>query len=143
MKYGDIVKLNGKLGKLVTNKKDGVEHFYFHPIGYGNYYIDDLIEVTEETIVNANTEEKIKYIEDEFNWGNIIQTIHIPVSNIQIIEYMDRHSKNKVSYHVYIDFRDTNTSYETMDSALVGAIGYKYEGGNGKAAGYFMKMINE
>lgn len=144
MKYGDIVTLNGKLGKLVTHKNDGVEHFYFHPVGYGSYHIYELTEVTEEMIVYASTEEKIKYIEGEFVWGNIIQTVYIPVSNIQIIEFIEKHSKNKeIRYHVYIDFCDTNTSYETMDSALVGAIGYKHEGGNGRASMYFMKMISK
>ena len=41
-------------------------------------------------------------------------------------------------YHGYINYSDTNHSYLSLDSAL---IGYKHEGGNGKAAMYFEKMI--
>ena len=47
----------------------------------------------------------------------------------------------KTYYHGYIKFSDTNHSYLYLDSALIGCIGYKYEGGNGKAAMYFEKMI--
>ena len=47
----------------------------------------------------------------------------------------------KIHYHGYINYKDTNTSYYSLDSALVGCIGRKYEGGNGKAAMYFCKMI--
>ena len=35
-----------------------------------------------------------------------------------------------------------NTSYSSLDSALVGCIGIKHEGINGKAAKYFCKMID-
>ena len=47
----------------------------------------------------------------------------------------------KIHYHGYINYKDTNTSYSSLDSALVGCIGRKYEGGNGKAAMYFCKML--
>lgn len=46
---------------------------------------------------------------------------------------------DKSHWHGYIDYKDTNISYTSLDSALVGCIGHKYEGANGRAAMYFYK----
>lgn len=40
-----------------------------------------------------------------------------------------------------INYSDMNHLYLSLDSALIGCIGYKHEGENGKAAMYFEKMI--
>lgn len=77
-------------------------------------------------------------IEKEFTWGNVIK-IHY-IGEYQIVEYIDKRDK-KTFYHGYINYSDINRSYSSLDSALIGCIGYKREGGNGKAAMYFDKMI--
>lgn len=48
---------------------------------------------------------------------------------------MEATKDNKTHWHGYINYKDTNTSYSSLDSALVGCIGRKREGGNGKAEG--------
>ena len=80
----------------------------------------------------------MELIEKEFIWGNVIK-IHC-IGEYQIVEYIDKRDK-KIYYHGYINYSDTNCSYLSLDSALIGCIGYKHEGGNGKAAMYFEKMI--
>lgn len=62
------------------------------------------------------------------------------IGEYQIVEYIDKKNSKK-HYHGYINYNDTNCSYSSLDSALIGCIGYKYEGGNGKTAMYFGKMI--
>jgi hypothetical protein len=114
MKYGDIIKLNGILGKVVTGDKK----FYFHPINYGNYYCSDLEEITDDTIEQTTNEEKIKFIEDTYVWGSVVKT-HC-IGEYQIIEYLDRN--NEVSYNPYINFEDNGCSYSSLDAALIGVI---------------------
>jgi hypothetical protein len=53
-------------------------------------------------------------------------------------KYLDRH--NATQFHPYIDGRDASTSYSSLESALVGAVGYLREGPNGRAASYFDRM---
>jgi len=45
------------------------------------------------------------------------------------------------NFHPYINGQDTNTSYNSIEEAIVGAIAYKYDGGNTRAHEYFMKSI--
>ena len=45
------------------------------------------------------------------------------------------------NFHPYINGQDTNTSYDTIEKAIVGAIACKYDGGNTRADVYFMKSI--
>ena len=44
-------------------------------------------------------------------------------------------------FHPFINGTDTNTSYETLEKAIIGAIAYKYDGGNTRADEYFFKSI--
>ena len=94
--------------------------------------------ITDNDIREATHDEKLELIEKEFTWGNVFQ-IHC-IGEYQIVEYIDK-KNNKTYYHVYINYLDTNNSYSSLDSALIGCIGCKYEGRNGKAAMYFEKMI--
>jgi hypothetical protein len=85
-----------------------------------------------------------------FPWGPIVR-IH-KVGPYEIVEFLvDRsnHSPHQpealidhgtTAFHPYIDGRDTSRSYWTLDSALVGAVGYRREGPNGRAATYFDLM---
>ena len=116
MKYGDIVKYKGNLGKLVTDDKN---NFLFHPVKHGRYSYSELDIVTENDIEMASFDECISYIEQEFVWGRIIKT-HC-VSEYQIIEYSPERAGG-ISYHTYINFKDTNTSNDSLDGALITAI---------------------
>ena len=81
---------------------------------------------------------KLELIKKEYHYGEVV-AIHC-IGGYQIVEYIDKISKD-THWHGYINYRDTDRSYSSLDSALIGCIGNKYEGGNGKAAMYFERMI--
>lgn len=134
MKYGDIVVYNNQIGTVVKSEND----FKFHPCNFGYCSFSLLDTITDNGVREATHDEKLELIEKEFAWGNVFQ-IHC-IGEYQIVEYINKKNSKKY-YHGYINYSDTNCSYSSLDSALIGCIGYKYEGGNGKAAMYFEKMI--
>ena len=134
MKYGDIVVYNNQIEKVVKSEND----FKFKPCNRGCCSFSLLDTITDNDIREATHDEKLELIEKEFAWGNVFQ-IHC-IGEYQIVEYIDK-KDNKTYYHGYINYSDTNHSYSSLDSALIGCVGYKHEGGNGKAAMYFEKMI--
>lgn len=135
MKSGDIVIYKSEVGTVVTDY-DNREVMRFLPCNYGTYSTSRLKAITEDDIREATHEEKLDLIEREYHWGEVVK-IHC-VGEYQIIEAI---KDRKIHYHGYINYKDTNTSYYSLDSALVGCIGMKHEGGNGKAAMYFCKMV--
>ncbi|KAI4445308.1 hypothetical protein C823_007815 [Eubacterium plexicaudatum ASF492] len=135
MKSGDIVIYKSEVGTVVTDY-DNREVMRFLPCNYGTYSTSRLKAIAEDDIREATHEEKLDLIEREYHWGEVVK-IHC-VGEYQIIEAI---KDQKIHYHGYINYKDTNTSYYSLDSALVGCIGRKHEGRNGKAAMYFCKMI--
>ncbi|WNV83112.1 hypothetical protein [Umezawaea sp. Da 62-37] len=84
----------------------------------------------------------------KFPWGPIT-AVH-EIGPYAIVEYRrDASNTSKRAwadhgstyFHPFIDGRDTGLGLESLDSALVHAIGYRAEGPNGRAADYFMVMI--
>lgn len=138
MKYGDIVVYNNEIGKVVTAMEDK-DVFRFLPCNRGVCSFSGLDIITEENTREATHEEKIELISKEFTWGEVVK-VHC-IGEYQIIEAIGR-KDGETQWHGYINYRDTNTGYSSLDSALVGCIGIKYEGGNGKAAMYFCKMVD-
>ena len=136
MKSGDIVIYKDEVGTVVTDY-DNKDILRFLPCNYGRYYSSELDEITENDVREATHEEKLDLIRREYHWGEVIK-IHC-VGEYQIVEAS---KDEKVHYHGYINYNDINKSYYSLDSALVGCIGYKHEGGNGKAAMYFSRMID-
>lgn len=134
MKYGDIVVYKNQIGTVVKSEND----FKFHPCDYRSCFFSELSTITDDDVREATHDEKLELIEREFAWGSVIK-IHC-IGEYQVVEYVHK-KKNKTYYHGYIHYRNTNHSYLSLDSALIGCIGYKHEGGNGKAAMYFEKMI--
>lgn len=135
MKSEDIVIYRGEVGTIVTDFENR-EVLRFLPCNYGTYSTSRLKAITEDDVREATHEEKLNMIEREYHWGRVVK-IHC-VGDYQIVEAT---KDQKIHYHGYINYKDTNTSYYSLDSALVGCIGRKHEGGNGKAAMYFCKMI--
>jgi len=81
---------------------------------------------------------------ENFTWGRVVR-LHV-VGEYEIVEYIAEHveeTKDRTQFHVYVDGRDTNTSAASLDEALAIAISYKYEGPNGRAARYFMRMLRD
>lgn len=134
MKYGDIVVYKNQIGTVVKSEND----FKFHPCNYGSCYFSELNTITDEDVREATHEEKLELIEKEFTWGNVIK-IHC-IGEYQIVEYMNKRDYGTY-YHIYINYMDLSHSYSSLDAALVGCVGCKYEGRGSRAAMYFEKMI--
>jgi hypothetical protein len=122
MEYGEIVKYNNKLGELVSDDNNG---FLFHPVGYGSYYRKELSLVTQEELIEATLEEKIEYLKREFHWGKIVKVHAMNEGEFIIFEYI-REQETEKSFHVYLNFKSTSTSYSSLDSALIGCLTNKY-----------------
>lgn len=137
----NIVKYEGKLGILreATGSKDRKGCFVFQACDRDHYNSasDPLIDGVK--VVDTTEEEQIQYLKRTFVWGKI-EDVHT-VGDYQIIEYTSKSDKRR-SFHVYLNFRDTNVSYSSLDEALAGAIAYKYEGPNSRAAMYFVRMLD-
>ena len=52
-------------------------------------------------------------------------------------------NKKEINFHPFIDGRDTNQSYHSLEAALVGVIAYKYEGCNHHADTYFIIALEK
>lgn len=135
MKSGDIVIYKDEVGTVVTDY-DNRKVMRFLPCNYGTYSTLRLNAITEDDVRKAMHEEKLDLIRREYHWGEVVR-IHC-IGKYQIVEAIN---DNKTHWHGYINYKDTNTSYCSLDSALIGCIGMKHEGGNGKASMYFCKMI--
>lgn len=136
MQSGDIVIYKDEVGTVVTDY-DNRKVLRFLPCNYGMYSTSILKAITENDVREATHEEKLALIRREYHYGKVVK-IHC-VGEYQIVEAIK--GDGKIHYHGYISYKDTNASYSSLDSALVGCIGRKYEGENGKAAMYFYKMI--
>jgi len=136
MNYGDIVSFNGALGEVVTGDK----RFFFHPVNYGQYNCYNLQEITADTVKPATFEEKVHYIELEFDWGQVIKT-HI-IGNYQIIESTH---EGKIRFLPYINFKNCHTSFSSLDNALIGVIAENSIEKNEAryAITFILKMLNK
>ena len=84
----------------------------------------------------ATHEEKIEYLKAVFVWGNVIN-VHC-IGEYQIIE---AEYYGSVEYYGYIDYNDIHVICKSLDEALLGIIGIKYDGIGTTAPHYFAKMI--
>lgn len=133
MKENDIVIYKGQIGKIVTSDMK----FKFKPCTIiGNCYYSDLDTVTDDDVKEATHEEKIEYLKAMFIWGDVIN-IHC-IGEYQIIE---AEYNGNIEYHGYINYNDMHFSYKSLDEALIGIIGIKYDGRETTAPYYFAKMV--
>ena len=85
-----------------------------------------------------------------FTWGEVI-AIHA-IGEYSIVEYhpwKDTSSRvevgapsDEISFHIWIGNRDCCRSFSTLESAIVGAIAYKFDGPNTQADRFFIKAIS-
>jgi len=139
--YHAIVKHENQLGQLVKGEN---QDLLFHPAGFGRYSYSELTIATEENIEETTHDEKVKYLKQDFSWGEIIK-VH-SIGEYVIFEYINGYDlKNEgitnICFHAYINYRNISVSYDSLDSCLVGTIAYKFDGANSQAAGYFEKMV--
>lgn len=134
----NIIKYNGQLGSIV-NDYNNKEVKRFLPCRYGSYHSKDLEIINFDKVEETSFEEQIKYIEKQYNWGQVIETHTI--GEYQIIEAVEKGSNSKRLFSAYLNFKSISCSYYSLDEALVGLLAYKYDGCNSRADGYFCKMI--
>ncbi len=94
---------------------------------------------------------KERLLNELYTWGKF-KAIH-EIGLYLIVEYyptkydgcaaINGTYEDFTSFHPFINERDTNTSYNSLEAAIVGAIAYKYDGGNSQAGYFFMKMIKQ
>lgn len=139
LQSGDIVvlKSGNKLGKIVEDYEDKTI-LRFLPERYGRYSTKELQAVTLKDVRHATPEERIIYLKKEFPWGRILK-VHT-VGDYIIFEYESRSDGDGILYHTYINYREVNESYHSLDAALAACIAYKYTNSSA-AATYFMKML--
>lgn len=85
----------------------------------------------------------------DFTWGEVVK-IH-EIGEYAIVEHHPPIFKNsrstyqinysKTEFSCYIDGNDICRGAESLDSALVTCIAYKYDGASSQAGNFFMKMI--
>lgn len=138
----NIVRYNGRLGEVIFkgNKQDGEARF--RPADdRGTYSFSDLEVIVDapNTVTLPSSEDCVDFLKERFVWGTILRVYTI--AEYTIFRYRSNHT-SEVSYHAYIDNCDTNTSYDTLDLAIIGCIALKYEGLNSQATKYIGKMLD-
>lgn len=78
---------------------------------------------------------------EPFTWGKVLR-VH-RVGEYAIVEYTPNTPRNHDGplFHPFIDGKDTNHSYHTLDAAVVGCIALKHDGLNTRADRYFLRAI--
>ncbi len=133
-----IVTFKGIVGRAVCDYNNGVNRFL--PGGSEDCYIKEnlpIINYFEEDIRESTHEEKMDLIRQEYKWGEIV-TIHY-IGEYQIVEALSE--LGTIHWHLYFKYKNTYLIFHSLDQALIGGIGYKYENRYDRAALYFARMI--
>jgi hypothetical protein len=145
-KIGDIVLYNCVIGKLVPDYDTPDMKFLVY-YKKGNYTSSELPTVTSIDLEEPTITQKIHYIEDNCPWGKVIKT-HI-INNIQIIEYLSNPTfdasigetkSSEIGFSIYLDWKSTCYGSNSLDSAIVTALSYKY--GDEGFSKYVCKVLN-
>jgi hypothetical protein len=121
-------------------------------VSTGDQTIISVRKTTNKVLLDPDTltlDDAKKYLASGFTWGEV-KTVHV-VGDYQIIEYHPRKTENnrvlkdidyeQVAFHPYIDWKDTNRGFGTLEEAMVGVIALRFDGLNSQAAMYFSKMV--
>lgn len=85
-------------------------------------------------------------VKKDFGWLGRITKIHT-IGRYDVVEYERKPASNDedrahyINFGTYIDGKQTNYSYSTLDAALVGCVALAHDGINTRADGYFMRSI--
>ena len=96
------------------------------------------------------TRKEINALKKEFVWGEITK-VH-QIGDITIFEYLEDERFNAStgemepagvtrSYHMYVGMKDTNHSDDTLDGAILVALGVKYQGLNSQFSTMASRML--
>lgn len=79
-----------------------------------------------------------KFPRENFAWGRVIED-HL-FGPYMVREYIDNTS-GETLFHGYAHGKDLNEGWNSLDRAIIGAIGKHHDGLNSLASHYFFKMI--
>lgn len=143
MKEIRIVKLNrtGELGTLLqaSESEGGKTHFY--PAEMGQYRVSKLPVVTEKDFSETSLEEKVIYLKIRNTWGETKSTHVINNGEYIILEVQHKMEGNPTLYHPYLNYEGITRCYESLDSAIIGLLDYKYQGSSSQAGFLFERML--
>lgn len=77
-------------------------------------------------------------INDDFVWGKIA-AVH-SIGNIHIVEYEDRMT-GAIKFHPYVNGKDTHGGSNSLDGAILVALGEKYDGINSQFSRFASRML--
>lgn len=137
-----IVKLNrtGELGTLLQASESQGGKMHFYPADTGQYRVSELPVVTEKDISDTSLEEKIIYLKTKMTWGDVKNTHVINNGEYIIFEVQHKTKDHPIYYHIYLNFVSVTQCYASLDSAIIGLLDYKYQGGNSQA-GYMIERM--
>ena len=73
-------------------------------------------------------------------WLGTVQQIH-EIGEFAFVEYENKYGEK--GFSIFIQGESTGHGDSTLESALAGAIAYKYDGPNSQAAHFFMRMVGD
>lgn len=139
---GMIVKYKGELGRLILGTSDKTHGmFLFYPVTDDSKYEDELTAVTLNEVEDTLVEEKVEYLKQCFHWGAVEHIYNINDGEYVIFRYHSTICDSTTSYHPYLNLKDTNHSYSSLDSAIIGLLEHKYQGLNSQAGTMFKRML--
>ena len=120
-------KVTGDIGKLYCPSISPSADMRFLKAGIGQFRPEQLPVVTKNDVLETTSAEKIIYLKLEFHGADIVETTVINDGEYIIFKALWVR-KNKVTYHTFLNFKDTCQGYNSFDSALIGLIAQKYLG---------------
>lgn len=81
---------------------------------------------------------------ERFPWGRVIEDFEIGPYTIRKFIWKDIQNSEQsgtIGYSAYINGKDANRSYGTLQAAMIGVISYEAQGPNSQAAELFFRMI--
>lgn len=145
LKNKEIVVYKGEIGEVLKYKDE--KNFRFASLKNKPSWQKEkelFPIIIPDEIREANKKEMDQWLISETRWLGQPMTVH-KIGDYQIVEYENRDNDGKLTgehcFTTYLNYKSCGYSYCSLDEAIVGCIAYKYEGKNGGADRYFMKMI--
>ena len=92
---------------------------------------------------------KVQGNKKEFVWGPVVK-VH-EIGEYSIVEYRPqifkdscgtgKYEEEKTNFHPYINGKDTNRSFESLDDAIIGTICYKVDSNNTRLDVYINTLL--
>lgn len=126
MKWNQVIKVKGTMGKAVNPKPDGSALFL--PEEHGYYSEKDLMKITEKDLQEISIEDEDGYFFNKNMWLGKPVKVH-RIGEYKIIEYKEKDNTNKITeksmFSPQHDY-NLNNSWYSLDEALLHCILHKH-----------------